>query len=252
MVRIEEFVGVLLGAIAKGRAISDQASVRVAEHYLNHELLKGFPVPRMQISDLEVNVNFALAATARECLLLEDEEVQKSIRYRMRDLLGSLPGHPDFKAYFRNDSSLEAKWKGGLGDLDRRLEQVLRSHHTDFPALIHKLSVSAHNYFYEHAPDDLGLNVSSLLASPVKGRKDNKSMRLLIEDHVRETIMLRREGGEEVSPGAPAELNILLGAEELEKLNPSLLNRLKITVSPADRRWISSERDGHKVHILGT
>lgn len=250
MVTIDVFVGALLGEITKGRAISDQASVRLAEYYLNSELLKGFPVPRMQISTLEVDLQFAVAAKARESLLLEDEEVQKSIRYQMRDFLGSLPNHPAFHTYFRNDASLSVKWKGGLDDLSRRIGQVLTKPPTDCAAVIHKLSVSAQNYFCELAPDDLRLSVSSLLMRPLKRGKDKMSLRTIIEEQVRAIVAPLGGGNKETAPEAPVDLNILVGAAELEKLNPSLLNKMKITVSPSDRRWVVSEKDEKKVYIL--
>jgi len=251
MTTIDAFVGALLAEISKGRGISDHASVRLAEYYLNHELLKGFPVPRMQVSTLDIDFQFAVAVNARASHLLEDPEIQKGIRYRLVDFLAGLPADRDFREYFRGDASLGAKWKDGLADLSRRLEQVLAKPAPDGIELIQKLSVSAHNYFYESAPDDLRLHVSSLLMRPLKRREDHKSMTMVIEERIREIVAVVSEGRAQVAE-APDDFQILVGAKDLEKLNPSLLNRMKITVSPSDRRWVVSEKDGEKIHILGT
>jgi len=251
MITIDAFVGALLGEIAKGRGIGDQASVRLAEHYLHHDLLKGFPVPRMQVSTLEIDLSFAVAANARENHLLEDQEVQKGIRFQVRDFLAGLPQDRDFREYFRDDVSLAAKWRKGLGGLHDRLEHVLAKPAPDREALIQKLSMSAQNYFHESAPEDLRLAVGKLLARPPRRRKNGRSMVKVIEDQIRAIVAVVGEN-EPQAAEPPADFKVLVTAAELDKVNPSLLNRMKITVSPADRRWVTSEKDGEKVHILGT
>lgn len=251
MTTIDAFVGALLKEIAKGRAISDQASVRLAEAYLKDELLKGFPVPRMQIGELQVDLNFAMAAQARESVLLQDEEVQKNIGHCMRGFLGSLPRDRNFRAYFRNDAALASRWREGLDELIARIERALTRPPTDYRTVFQKLSVSTHNYFCELAPGDLQLPVTALLAKPIRRRADALSMKALIEEYVRGIVAPLTGNGHDVVREEAHDFNILVGAAELQKLDTSMLNKLKITISPADRRWVVSEKDGHKIHILG-
>ena len=110
-----------MGEAARARAISDQASLHIAGQYLHNEFLRGFSVPRMLIRDLEVDLNFAVASKVRGGFFLEDAEVQKHISYRIRDFLGGLPSHRDFKPYFRKDAELAARWAAGLDEANSSL-----------------------------------------------------------------------------------------------------------------------------------
>ncbi len=254
MITLGSFLGALLEEIGRARAISDRASVQVAEQYLRHELLKGFPVPRMQFRDVEVELNFAVASKLHGAFFLEDEEVQKSISYQMRDFLSSLPGHRDFRTYFGKDTALAARWNGGLDEMARRFAHILAKPTADAEAVIQILSLSVRNHFHESASGDLRMTVSMLLARSLQKQPgEPDSMQAIVEQHVRAIVTSmdrsRREGA---ALDAAPNLNILVGAAELEKLNPAVLNRVKITVSPSDRRWVVTDQDGKKIHILGT
>jgi hypothetical protein len=79
-----------------------------------------------------------------------------------------------------------------------------------------------------------------------------RSMHTIIEQQIRTIVTSmdrnKSEGRSDVAPN----LNVLVGAAELEKLNPAILDKIKITITPSDRRWVASEQDGKKVYILGT
>lgn len=251
-ITVGAFVGALVAETARGRAISDRASIQIAEQYLHHELLRGFSVPRMQIRDLEVDLNFAVASSQRGAFFLEDDEVQKNIGYRMRDFLASLPRHRDFNSYFRNDAHLVARWTSGLDEMTRRFHHVLVRPGMDSASVIHGLSLSVQNYFYELAPDDLQLRVSSLLSRPINKARGADSMQTMIEREIQTIVTSADKSEPQESPESPPNLKILVGAAQLEKLSPNLLSKMKITVSPSDRKWVVSEKDGEKVYILGT
>jgi hypothetical protein len=75
-------------------------------------------------------------------------------------------------------------------------------------------------------------------------------MKALIEEYVRGIVAPLVGRSHEAVPEEPHDFNILIGAAELQHVDASILNKLKITISPADRRWVVSEKDGHKIHIL--
>jgi hypothetical protein len=251
-ITVGTFVGALLGETTRARAIGDRASLYVAEQYLQNDLLRGFSVPRMQIRDLEVDLNFAVASKLRGAFFLEDEEVQKYIGYQMRDFLGSLPAHRDFSAYFRDDAELAARWASGLDETTRCFRRIVSKPEADAASAIHSLSLSVQNYFYESAPAGLRLGLFSLLNRPIGkgGRPD--SMKTIIEERVRTIITSAGASKPEESSELPLNLEILVGAAQLEKLNPCVLSKIKLTLSSADRRWVASDQDGKKVYILST
>lgn len=255
MITLGSFLGALLAETARGRAISDRASVQIADQYLRNEFLKGFPVPRMQVRDLEVELRFAVSSKLAAVSFLEDQEAQRHISYRLREFLSTLPGHRDFKDYFGKDTALATKWKRGLDDMARRLQEVLARPAADSSVVIQSLSLCIRNYFHESAPEHLRGEVSSLLAR--RRRKEpaeDDSLERLIERQIREIVMSMDRSADQNEPAAdsPLNFNVLVGAAELEKVSPALLSSIKISVSPADRRWIVSEHDGKKVYTLGT
>ena len=55
-VHLGDFIGHILSEITTARAQADSESVRLAELYAEHELMKTFPVPRIRIQDVQINV----------------------------------------------------------------------------------------------------------------------------------------------------------------------------------------------------
>lgn len=56
MVNLGDYVGHLLSEITKARMQADMETVRIARIYASDPLLKNFPVPRMRLPNLEMNV----------------------------------------------------------------------------------------------------------------------------------------------------------------------------------------------------
>ena len=73
----------------------------------------------------------------------------------------------------------------------------------------------------------------------------------LIAERVRTIIdaVLRPERGGDADT---SEINMLIGAGELACLPAQALQKMKITVSHADRRWVATDQDGKKIYILAT
>ena len=251
MITLDAFLGGLLAGAARARTVSDKASVQIADQYLRHDLLKGFPVPRMQVRDLEVVLHFAVSSKLAAASSLQDDEVQRSICYQMTDFLGGLPAHRDFKDYFGTDAQLAGKWTASLEAMTRRFSQVMAKV-ADSASAIHGLSLSVRNYFYETAPEHRRKDVSSLLARRLRKTGEERSMQGIIEEQIRTIVTSMEQVTPEAGENGALNFNILVGAAELEKLNPAVLNSIKITLNPADRRWVVSEHDGQKVYTLGT
>ena len=56
MVSLGDYLGHLLAEVTRARAQADVETVRVAELYSNHELLKHFPVPRIRVRDIDFDI----------------------------------------------------------------------------------------------------------------------------------------------------------------------------------------------------
>ncbi len=60
MPKLNDYIGSLVSSITNARVMSDVQTVRVAEEYAKHDLLKHFSVPRMRIDDIEMTIPIAL------------------------------------------------------------------------------------------------------------------------------------------------------------------------------------------------
>ncbi len=57
---LQEYIGTLVSSISDARMMSDARSALLAEEYAKHPVLKHFPIPRMRIDDVEMEISLAL------------------------------------------------------------------------------------------------------------------------------------------------------------------------------------------------
>ncbi len=60
MPKLTDYIGSLVSSITNARVMSDIQTVKVAEEYAKHDLLKHFSIPRMRIDDIEMTIPIAL------------------------------------------------------------------------------------------------------------------------------------------------------------------------------------------------
>ena len=60
MPTLNDYIGSLVSSITNARVMSDIQTVKVAEEYAKHDLLKHFSIPRMRIDDIEMTIPIAL------------------------------------------------------------------------------------------------------------------------------------------------------------------------------------------------
>jgi hypothetical protein len=56
MPNLNEYLGSIVSSITNARVLSDLQTVKIAEQYANHALLKHFSIPRMRIEDIEMTI----------------------------------------------------------------------------------------------------------------------------------------------------------------------------------------------------
>lgn len=70
MPNLNEYIGSIISSITNARVMSDIQTLKVAEEYAKHDLLKHFAVPRMRVGDVELTIPVAMDA------LVEKTETQ--------------------------------------------------------------------------------------------------------------------------------------------------------------------------------
>lgn len=76
MINLSDYIGQLLRELTIARVKADLEAARVAELYSQHELLKHFPIPKIRLSEFEVELRFLILGAENDS---EDKAVVKGI-----------------------------------------------------------------------------------------------------------------------------------------------------------------------------
>ncbi len=249
-------------ALSKGRTLSDQVSVQIADRYLQHDYLRGFPVPRMSLKTVEVEVNFAVGATTQLASLMKQPEIGRNIVNRFRDLLHDLPNSDMFRSQFGQRAFRDEDWKSGTDELIDAVQKILAEPPSDKATLQHLLTLATENFFYRmhQARPQAGLlaglrGMFGAAATPAAGgdtRTDaarTDAIRSWTTQQVGSVLGAAIPGGLDGLDEEP-DLQILVGGGELEGRSAGQLHKAKLSFTSEDRKWVASEKDGARTFIL--
>jgi hypothetical protein len=258
MITVSNFVGALMQALSSGRTMSDRISARIADHYLDHDYLRGFPVPRMTLKQVEVEVNFAVGSTTLLSTLLRQPEVGKNIINRFRYVLEALPGSDTFRSQFGQRAFRDEDWKQGTDELVASVEKILAEPPADKAMLQHLLVLASENFFYRlhQVRPQAGLlsGLRRVLGAdePPPAEEpavQTDAVRTWITQQVAAVLDAAIPGGLEGADASP-DLQILVGGGELEGRDAGQLHTAKLSFVSEDRKWVASEKNGEKTYIL--
>lgn len=259
MITVSNFVGALMQALSAGRTMSDQTSVKIADHYLGHDYLRGFPVPRMTLKHVEVEVNFAIGATTRLASVLKEPEVGRNVVNRFRDLMQQLPGSDQFRSQFSQRAFRDEDWKQATDEMIAAVQRIMSAPPPDKATLQHMLVLVMENFFYRmhHSRPQAGLLAglrgifgAASAAPPAvddAGRADE--IRSWTAQQVGGVLDAAIPGGFD-SLNEDPDLQILVGGGELEGKDAGQMHKAKLSFSSDDRKWVASEKNGAKTFIL--
>lgn len=259
MITVSNFVGALMQALASSRTMSDQTSAKIADHYLGHDYLRGFPVPRMTLKQVEVEVNFAVGSTTRLSTVLRQPEVSKNIVNRFRYVLEGLPETSLFRSQFGQRAFRDEDWRAGTDELISGVQQILADPPADKTMLQHLLVLTSENFFYrmhQAKPQAgllsglrriLGTDESQPAAEDPAAQAD--AIRAWITQQVGTVLDAALPGGLDGVDESP-DLQILVGGSELEGKNPDHMHNAKLSFTSEDRKWVATEKNGEKTYIL--
>lgn len=259
MITLGNFVGAMTEALVGARAMADNTSAQVAQKYLNHEYLKGFPVPRMALKAVDVELNFAVSSTSSLSNLLKQPEVAQNICHRFRNIVTELPQSDRFQTLFGQQNVNEEDWQRGTEALIASIRRVLDQQPKDTDSLVHYLVLAFENFFFHqhHIAPRSGLlaGLRRLFGGGGQERQDEAeedgtdSTRDWIKQQVNGVLDATLPGGLKAVEEAP-DLHVLVASGELQGSEAEKLHTAKLTFSPEDRKWVATEKNGEKTYIL--
>ncbi len=257
MHKLDEFIGDFISGLTAGRARADAMSHQIAEEYLKHNLLKGFPVPKMTISSVELDFCFRFAESDNFSRLSTQPETQKAIAYRLSlqliDLFSTESGLIEqlFDTPFADD-----RWPFLVRELQKRVQDMFSQGPETRQQLNHMLLVLTENYLFElhqrHPDVDLVQITEAVLADMMSIEAASSKMpgirswlTRMIDDVVEQAIP---QDAPERAVGE--HLEIFVGGQELENCDPDKVQRVKLNFTAQDRKWVTIHENGETKHIL--
>lgn len=256
MLTLGNFIGAFLTGLTKGRVQSDNTSFKASQAYLNHEFLRGFPVPRMTLKNVDLELNFSVGPTTQLEHLLKEPEVINNILNQFKENLQKIPQSKELQPLLGNGSRSSADWDTSVNDLTSSMHRILTSSQPSPDALIHILTLAIENFFYNlhNRNPSIGFlsSIRSLFSkqSPQETTTPgtNSAVRDWAFQQVTQAIEAALPNGK-LADANSIDLYVLLGSD-LEGKHIDHLHKAKLSFHAEDRKWVASEKNGEKKYIL--
>ncbi|GAB6274940.1 MAG: hypothetical protein STSR0004_18050 [Peptococcaceae bacterium] len=242
MASLGEVLGALISQVGKGRGQADLAVLEVAEVYRNHPLLAEFPVPRMTLDEVVVELKMSIAATPVSGRFLAPKarsEVLAQLGKRAEDLINT---EPFLKDLGRECPELKVVWKDVQKEVLQRLTEII-------PA---EIEIEPKAIACSVASLIRGQLVEAMLAQEARVPAE-KALSILKKEVSRLETKLVPQIQENISkvlqaqPPLTDRLEVLIAASELENIPPEKITVMKLTLREADRAWTQIDTEADKV-----
>jgi hypothetical protein len=240
----------MLEQITRARVAGDAASLRVAHQYLQHDYLKGFPVPSMHVHNVELELTFAVAPGWKPRRAFDDPDLRLNAVNQIEHFVRQLADLPELRPAFAQDPRLAERWNAGLPALRDRADRALQKER-DRPSLLAALQAIVDNHVYAALRDRLELLSRLLHPFSHGGQAPAPDVRQQVADGVRDIVTSLDDTSAEAEALLDSpDIGVMIGRDELDKVPESKLQKMRITVSATDRRWVVSHAGGQPVHTL--
>lgn len=248
---LKTVIGGILGSVAEARSISDRASRELAVLYEKDPLMRAFPVPRVEIDNIDFDLKFVLQSDPDAML-----QAQPSRAHDLVKLTAS-----------RVRSAVTAAIP------ERKLSNQLAFPRTrDYDLIGNIVEETTLNLILGptvlavHTPSDDSVQVQTFDVHECAGRiakeLEEQQLATIKSDGVVERIAgllepIQKEHEKEVTllraalPSTGIRMNALFAYKDLVELPPSVLSTIKLTVNVRNYEWTQvGEQDGEPVRKL--
>ena len=264
MPKLHQIVGTILRDIAQSRVYSDIYSYEISLHYEKDSLLRQFPVPRTEISELELDLKFAFSDDVNESQLDQDSMQRIGIfrtqtnflsRYLMQDSVN----YTEQVLGFKWDENHEKHTKKEH-DAWNALKKVLlwRQHESRIQQIIveyfeedFKKGTNSDSLQYDMQVDKVVKNLSKEKIQEVDKAKSTLTT-MITSKLQRDLDKIEEEVEFMMNMVGEASYEVDVSTEKLIDLPPEIISSVKITTGVRNYLWtkISDSDDGRPVRKL--
>ncbi|MDH7483432.1 MAG: hypothetical protein QHH01_02270 [Spirochaetales bacterium] len=236
MASLDEVVGAIMSQIGKGRSQADLATIEVAKLYREHPLLAAFPVPRLSLDEvvIDLKVSMANAPVTKRSL---DVQTRTEIAAGMERLLAQLPEEEtELQNLQKRYKGLARLWQGRSPLIKETVASLLPAEMT-----------TGQRQVAEGLATLLCGQLSSALLSPEAGVAKTRSAEFLkkelprIQTKLADRALQIMDDVLKKRPPITESLEVLVTASELQNIPPEKITTLHITLRESDRSWTQVE-----------
>lgn len=219
MPKLGDYIGHLLSEIAIARMQADIESVRIAELYADHPLLRSMPVPRFRMPDVEIDVPVVVKG-------LEDSPKGESSH-------GTPPIAEIRKVFDKVFAAVITKERITLSTADKKRIEAVLNRRTVALTRPNDMAIGANR-----VADDFTANAVKVMGELIKPEKRAEFLETLKDT-------LRIELVKNIKPST--RLNVLVTTGEIREAGPSeVITHLRLKISEEAFEWTSIETDEGK------
>ena len=225
MPKLSDYLGQVVSSIATARMQSDMESIRLADHYASHPLLKHFSVPRFRVMNVKLDMPVAI--------------------HDIDDFVGGR--HGTQRAHVAMDSqpvlnTLDAELDGAGIMLDaparERIEKAVRAQ----AATVQRVNVLSTST--THLVDAVSNTVrKELAAAPDLTERDREAFLARFTDTARSRMLTLHPD--------PKDINVIVNNADLRDIGPpELMTRIQVTLTEEGMEWKQIESGGEALSRL--
>lgn len=211
-----DFIGHLIAEITIARAQSDLESIRIAEYYVNHPILKHLPIPHFRLPDVSINVPVAI-----ESMEEVSKEEEPRGKLQVEEIDRKLTGVVNSQLSKLGIKLSDEQQNLILEDIKRTSSELTRI--KQFPinlsSIANKITESTTDFLYK--------------IDNVKYKQDSEIIQNLTKElktSLRVELLNQME--------APPRLNVVVNSTKIRELKPiDILVNLNLKISEDNFEW---------------
>ena len=275
MPKLHQIVGTILRDIAQSRVYSDIYSYEVSVHYEKDSLLRQFPVPRTEITELEIDLKFAFSDRSTDTEIDQDGIQRIGIfrtqtnflsRYLLQDAVNYTEQVLGFAWENKHTDKEKSDWENLKKALlwkqhENRVQQIIVEYfERDFKKSETKSDTLKYDMNVPKAEKELSKKIQEYLFSNNeiekrmnKVKKSKETLSQMIESKIhRDLVKIEEEVEFMMNMVGAASPEVDVTVEKLIDLPPEIISTVKITSGVRNYLWtkISDSDDGRPIRKL--
>lgn len=242
MVSLGEVVDALISQVGKGRAQADAETVKLAEIYKDDPLFSSFPVPRMALDEVVVDLKVAVSTGPSRGISFSRESREK-ILGRIEKLVDDLPNRYRYVQDMPKDPGI---WNPARTKISEETAEIIPVEADVEPRSITVGTAAV-----------VQRNIMQAIAHP-KFKITRKGMGSFVQDDVLRMEKYLRSEIEKIvteviksEPPSKERLDVLISAADLQGIPSDKITNVKLTLRESDLSWTKIEtEDGTKEKLI--